>query len=476
MKRPKFVLIDGHALIHRAYHAIPPLTTRKGEIVNAVYGFTTIVLNVLRDLKPDYIAVAMDLPGKTFRHHDYADYKATRKKADDDLVVQFPRVYDVINALNIPIYEQEGFEADDIIGSAAEKLKIEHDVYVVTGDLDELQLVDDHVFIYTMKRGFSDIFIYDKAAVMERYGLTPEEFVILKALKGDASDNIPGVAGIGEKTAIELASKYKSLDDIYDNLYEQKSSLAKKLEDGKESAYLSLHLSTIVRDIPLDICEDDCKTHEFDRDKALELFRELEFKSLLTRLPSETKADINKLDLSAKENLISTASRAHYTADKYILINKEADLVDLVVKLTSQEIIAVDTETDSLDPISANLVGISVSFEEGRAHYIAIRGANGDTLAKQIVIKHLGPILANSNISKVGHNIKFDYEVLTENGFTLEGIIFDTMVAAYLINPNDPKLIQEFAQTKNKLAGKLRGRDHLPTRKKLNKESYPYQK
>ncbi|MEI6266779.1 MAG: DNA polymerase I [bacterium] len=449
MKRPKFVLIDGHALIHRAYHAIPPLTTKKGEIVNAVYGFTMIVLNVLRDLKPDYIAVAMDLPGKTFRHHDFADYKATRKKADDDLVAQFPRVYDVINALNIPIYEQKGFEADDIIGSAAEKLKNDYEVYVVTGDLDELQLVDDHVHIYTMKRGFSDIFIYDKAAVMERYGLTPEEFVILKALKGDTSDNIPGVAGIGEKTAIDLASKYKSLDDLYDNLYEIKSSIAKKLEDGKESAYLSLHLSTIVRDIPLDICEDDCKTHQFDRDKALELFRELEFKSLLTRLPvnkddkdmdsrlrGNDKGEGKDDKYDNNGNMVVSESRDHYTKENYILINNEAELVNLASKLSAQKIIAVDTETDSLDTISANLVGISFSFEEGKAYYIAILGLGGDTLSKETVIRHLDPILRDPKVSKVGHNIKFDYEVLFANGFSFEGIVFDTMVAAYLINPN----------------------------------------
>jgi len=167
MKRQKFVLIDGHALIHRAYHAIPPLTTRNGEMVNAVYGFTMIVLNVLRDLKPEYVAVAMDLPGKTFRHHDFAGYKATRKKADNDLVMQFPRVYDVIDALNIPVYEQAGYEADDIIGSAAEKLKKEHDVYIVTGDLDELQLVDDNVRVYTMRKGFSDTFFLSNTCVLQ---------------------------------------------------------------------------------------------------------------------------------------------------------------------------------------------------------------------------------------------------------------------------------------------------------------------
>ncbi len=461
MKRAKFVLIDGHALIHRAYHAIPPLTTRNGEMVNAVYGFTMIVLNVLRDLKPEYVAVAMDLPGKTFRHDDYADYKATRKKADDDLVMQFPRVYDIIDALGIPVYEKPGFEADDIIGSAAEKLKKDHEVYVVTGDLDELQLVDDNVRIYTMKKGFSDTFIYDKAAVMERYGLTPDEFVVLKALKGDTSDNIPGVLGIGEKGAIDLVSKYKNLDNIYLHLDELKPAMRQKLIDGKENAYLSLHLSTIIRDIPLDICVGDCQTHEFDRDKVFQLFSELEFKSLLARLPGKPESatqpagssKVNGFSLTAHEpkkqdanqrNLFEAPASSpaanikagdHYNSDHYHLVNKNQQLTELASKIAKQKLIAVDTETDSLDSISANLVGISISWEEGQAYYIPVRGI-GEHLAADDVRVALGPLLADEKIKKVGHNIKFDYEVLVGNGYEVNGIFFDTMIGAYLINPN----------------------------------------
>ncbi len=461
MKRAKFVLIDGHALIHRAYHAIPPLTTRNGEMVNAVYGFTMIVLNVLRDLKPEYVAVAMDLPGKTFRHDDYAEYKATRKKADDDLTMQFPRVYDIIEALGIPVYEKPGFEADDIIGSAAEKLKKDHDVYVVTGDLDELQLVDDNVRIYTMKKGFSDTFIYDKAAVMERYGLTPDEFVVLKALKGDASDNIPGVMGIGEKGAIELVSEYKTLDNIYLHLDDLKTAMKQKLIDGKENAYLSLHLSTIIRDIPLDICVGDCQTHEFDRDKVFQLFSELEFKSLLARLPGKpetaakviesnkvngfsltsqtsTRSESNQRNLFDPPSLSPAASVApgdHYNSDHYHLVNTTEQLEILAEKAAKQQILAVDTETDSLDSVSANLVGISISWEEGQAYYIPVLGI-GEHLAADDVRKVLGPMLADEAIKKVGHNIKFDYEVLVGNGYIINGIFFDTMIGAYLINPN----------------------------------------
>lgn len=433
MKRAKFVLIDGHALIHRAYHAIPPLTTKTGELVNAVYGFSAILLNVLRDLKPEYVAVAMDLPGKTFRHNDYAEYKATRKKADDELIAQFSRVRDVINALNIPIYEQEGYEADDIIGSAAENLKKDYDVFIVTGDLDELQLVDDNVRVYTMRKGFSDTFIYDKAAVFERYGLTPDEFVVFKALKGDTSDNIPGVMGIGEKTAIELVVKYKTLEKIYVHIDELKPSLAAKLVAGKESAHLSLHLSQIVRNLPVGVTPVNCKTHEYDRNTVFELFRELEFKSLLGKLPENTPGVTQSsargpgpviMDSSWAQN-DERKSRAHYTAKNYHLIDTPEKAKKLAEQLVNQKLIAIDTETNSLDSVSAKLVGVSVSFSEGEAYYIPVCFA-----------APLRKIIESENIAKVGHNIKFDYEVFKGNGYHLRGIIFDTMIAAYLINPN----------------------------------------
>jgi len=436
MKRQKFVLIDGHALIHRAYHAIPQtLTTKNGELVNAVYGFSSILLNVLRDLKPDYVAVAMDLPGKTFRHKEYKEYKATRKKADDALIGQFERVRDVIHALNIPIYEKQGFEADDVIGSAAEELKKEYEIYIVTGDLDELQLVDDNVKVYTMRKGFSDTFIYDKEAVMERFGLTPEEFVQYKALKGDTSDNIPGVPGIGDKTASDLVVEYKNLDNLYKHLDELKPALAKKLEEGKESAYLSLHLSQIIRDLPINVCVKNCVTHEFERNKVFNLFRELEFKSLLSKLPGQEVIQSNLFDSSAPAEDNTRPGREHYSTENYHLVNDEKALAELVQKLQSQKLIAVDTETDSLDSISANLVGISISFKEGEAYYIPVCGI-GKSLDKEIVKEALKPILTDRNIAKVGQNIKFDYEVLLGNGFSLDPISFDTMVAAYLVNPN----------------------------------------
>jgi len=432
MKKRKFVIIDGHALIHRAYHALPPLTTKQGEVVNAVYGFSVILLNVIRELKPECIAVAMDLPDKTFRHEEYELYKANRVAAPDDLVQQFDIVREVVEAFDIPIYEQPGYEADDIIGSIAKKLTKDNetDTYIVTGDLDELQLVDKNTLVYTMKRGFTDTVIYDEKMVHERYGLTPEEFVHFKALKGDASDNIPGVAGIGEKTASNLIQTYGNLDNLYKNLEHVKPAVAKKLEDGKEVAYLSLKLSRIITDIPLEVSFDRCTTHNFDRNKVFELFRRLEFKSLLSKLPGQPDQSV-LFDAEAPK----TKGQEHFCKENYHTVDDENELARLVKKLEKAKVIAVDTETDSVDEMSANLVGISLAYEECDAFYIPIRHREGKQLSLEVVKKHLSPIFSGK-IPKVGHNIKFDYVILRNAGFELTPISFDTMIAAYLLNPN----------------------------------------
>lgn len=435
MEKKKFVIIDGHALIHRAYHAIPPLTTKNGEIVNAVYGFTTILLNVLKDLKPDYVAVAMDLPGATFRHEEYSEYKATRQKADDDLVSQFPLVRDVIAAFNIPIFEKEGYEADDVIGSITKKLDESGNIesFVVTGDMDELQLVSETTKVYTMRRGFTDTVIYDEAAMFEKYGLTPNEFIVYKALKGDSSDNIPGVTGIGEKTACELVSKYKTLDNMYSNLAEMRPAVAKKLEDGRENAYLSERLSAIVRDLPLDLNFEEAHIHNYDRDKVFDLFRRFEFKSLLNKIPQR---EVDQTTLFSEE-APKEKTRAHFSAKCYKLINTEETLQKVVSEIEKHEVVAIDTETDSLDEVSANLAGISFAFVEGEAYYLPIGHKDGTEQLDLDQVKNIfGPILANNKIKKVGHNIKFDYAVLKQHGFEISPISFDTMIAAYLLNRN----------------------------------------
>lgn len=427
----KLVVIDGHALIHRAYHAIPPLTTKEGEVVNAVYGFTMILLNVIRDLKPHYIAVAFDLPGKTKRHDEYEHYKANRKAAPDDLVSQFARTEEVVRAFNIPVFTAPGYEADDVIGTLVHKVPKEIESIIVTGDMDELQLVDDHTRVYTMRRGFTDTVIYDREAVIDRYGLTPEQFVDYKALRGDPSDNIPGVGGIGEKTATDLIATYGSLDNVYANLGKIKPAVSKKLEDEKETAYLSQKLSKIKTDLSMSLDLKKAVLHDFDRSEVFALFQKLGFKSLLPKLPGPPQ----KQAAHAEPEKITQPKRKHITRAKYILVDDEKKLKSLVSKFKGKKAFAFDTETDSVNQIEANLVGMSFSNKQGEAYYVPVGHTEGKQLSKEVALRHLAPILENPKIGIVGHNIKYDYVVMKNSGVSLSPIIFDTMIAAYLENP-----------------------------------------
>jgi len=291
MKR--LVLIDGHAILHRAYHAFPPnLTTRKGELVNAVYGFTRMLLTVLKDLKPQYLAVAFDLPQPTFRHQEYLGYQIQRPEMDKELFGQIERVYQIVKALNIPIFTAPGFEADDVIGTLARQAgqnkaprtkKIE--VMIVTGDRDIMQLVNKKVKVYSPRRGFAEPEIFDEEKVKTFLGIKPEQIIDYKALTGDPSDNYPGVSGIGPKTTVELLSKYGNLKKIYQNLKKIKPQVAEKLKQGEESALLSQKLATIITKVPLKLNLKDCLVHDYNQEKAIKLFEELEFKSLIRRLP-----------------------------------------------------------------------------------------------------------------------------------------------------------------------------------------------
>ena len=285
----KLVLIDGNALVHRAYHAIPPLTTKKGEIVNAVYGFISILFKVLNDLKPDYAAATFDLAGPTFRHEEFDGYKATRVKAPQELYDQLGRVKQVLGALNIPIYEKSGYEADDVIGALAKQAnenKEEVETIIVTGDLDTLQLINEKTKVYTLRKGIKDIIIYDEKAVKDRFhGLAPAQMADYKGLKGDSSDNIPGVPGVGEKTAIELLKEYKTIENLYENLGVLPQKIGDKLEENKDQAFFSKYLATIKTDVPVVLDLEKCVLHDYDKEKAKKLFEELEFFSLLKRLP-----------------------------------------------------------------------------------------------------------------------------------------------------------------------------------------------
>ncbi len=435
--RSRVAIFDGHALLHRGFHAIPFLSTKDGVPTNGVYGFTMMLLNAIKELKPEYVVVAWDMPGKTFRHDLDEKYKATRKETDKDLVPQFDVTKDLLAAFEIPVVGVEGYEADDVIGTLAERLKKQHEVVIVTGDMDELQLVDEHVSIYTLKRGFSDTVLYDPAAVQDRYGVTPEEFLVTKALKGDTSDNIPGVKGVGEKTAAELVVKYKTLDGIYDHLDELKPALRAKLESGKEDAYRSLELSRIVRDVPCDFELEDARLHRYDRDKVVQLLHKLEFRSLIAKLPQSEVGQQKNLfdeiyDVDARDH---ERLRSHLKSAKYEGVTSQEQLDELVAKLNKQKVFSIDTETTSVEPVAAQLVGISLAWKEGEAYYIPVGHAEGEQLSVSVVLDALRPVLENATIGKVGHNIKYDYQILKCAGVTIQGIVFDTMVAAFLINP-----------------------------------------
>jgi len=321
-KQKILVLIDGHALVHRAYHALPPLNTGKGELVNAVYGFVLVLLKVLKELKPDYLVATFDLAGPTFRHKEFEEYKATRVKAPDELYAQLGRVKETLRAFSVPILEKEGYEADDVIGTVVEKLKTHKEkinTIIVTGDLDTLQLVDKNTSVFTLKKGVKDTILYDAKAVSERYGLKPEQIADFKGLKGDPSDNIPGVPGIGEKTATELLKQYGSIENLYKELAKPKSrfknqKLAEKLSENKEQALFSKYLATIKRDAPIKFNLRDALAHDYDKDKVIKLFKELGFYSLVERLPVSSKqgeleaGSGEKKEITEIDNSVSTAA------------------------------------------------------------------------------------------------------------------------------------------------------------------------
>lgn len=356
----RLVLVDGHAILHRAYHAYPPLTTSKGELINAVYGFTSILLSVLKELDPEYVAVAFDLPKPTFRHKEFKPYKAHRPKVDEELKEQIPKAKTVVKTLNIPIFEKEGFEADDVIGSLAlqanlnrktknsklktmptqkssmlgkaganQNLKLSKTVkpsnsealeaIIVTGDRDALQLLNKNTKVYVPGRGKRPPKMYGEKEFVREYGFKPKQLIDYKALCGDASDAIPGVSGIGPKTATSLIKQHGSIEGIYRRLGVKsasstlqccKESIRRKLLAGAESAKLSKKLATIVTDVPLKLELRKCRLMDYDSSKAVQLFEELEFRSLIGRLPGmEGKTDRKKARLRAQRKTEDTESK-----------------------------------------------------------------------------------------------------------------------------------------------------------------------
>lgn len=441
--KPKFLIFDGNAIVHRSFHAMPPtMTTKTGEIVNAVYGFSSFLLKAIKEFKPAYVAVSFDLKGPTFRHEEYAEYKATRVKAPDELYAQFDRVKEVVRALNIPIYEIKGFEADDVIGTVAHLIHDQIDTVIVTGDMDAIQLVDDSTFVYTMSRGISESVLYDEKAVRARYSFDPIQLIDYKALRGDPSDNIPGVKGIGEKTATELIKEFGSIENLYQQINSKskipnskldtiKPRILELLKEYKDTAILSKRLATIRRDTPIDFNLENCRFGLFDLHLALELFTALEFRSLLPRL--KELAD-NTTEPEVK------FERDELKAD-YQLIDSDAKFKKFIKDLKKQKSFALDTETTGLDNFSDSLLGMSFAWNAGEAYFVNLAGLNSGSLfagtTNESWLKQIGEVLADGKIKKYGHNIKFDLKAVWSSGLELQGIAGDSMIASYLLNPDN---------------------------------------
>ncbi len=306
----QLILIDGHALFHRAFHGMPPLTTSKGELVNAVYGFTAMILRVISDVSPEYIVVTFDTSAPTFRHQNYTAYKANRAAAPEGLHEQLPRVKEIVAALNIPIFEVPGYEADDLIGTLARQATEEGgkdlEVYIVTGDRDAIQLVTDKVKVYTPGKSLSDIILYDIPKVKAKYGFEPRQLIDYKALAGDSSDNIPGVRGIGEVSATKLVQEFGSVENIYKNLDKVPDRQRKLLAEDSESAVMSKKLATIDTQVPIKLDLKKCTVRDYDKEKVVALFTELEFKSLLTRLPKSDQVSFGLF--GDQKNVIASES------------------------------------------------------------------------------------------------------------------------------------------------------------------------
>ncbi len=439
---PVLVLLDGHSLAFRAFHALPQnLRTSKGELTNATYGFTSMLLNVLRDVEPEYIAVAFDV-GRTFRHDAFEEYKAQRPETPEILHRQVERIKEIIHAFNIPIFTLEGYEADDVIGTLARQAEAQGiDVLIVTGDTDAFQLISPKVRVMTSGRRFSDIIIYDEERVRERYGLSPQQLVDYKALVGDKSDNIPGVRGIGPKTATSLLQKYGSLEGIYEHLAEIKPERVRRaLEAHREIAFKARDLVRIRTDLPLQLDLDACRTRQFDKEKVLALFRELEFRSLIPRLP-EPETPTPNSGVPVQPPLFNTVEIAQ--AEKIpLIVDTNASLERLLRAIRNVPRLAFDVETDSIDQHRATLVGLALAWgsSDEEAAYIPVAHVGHPSLPWEQVRAALAPLLARDDVLYVAHNAKYDLTVLQRHGLEVQGRIADTMIMAWLINPSRRRL------------------------------------
>ena len=441
----KLFLIDAYALIYRSYYAFikSPRINSKGLNTSAVMGFCNTLNEVLTKEKPTHIGVAFD-HGKTFRHDAFPEYKAQREETPEDIKLSVPLIKQVLEAMRIPILQVDGFEADDIIGTIATRFGADGiDTFMLTPDKDYGQLIGPNVFMYRPRHGGGYEILGEKE-VGEKYGIpTPAQVIDLLALMGDSADNFPGCPGVGEKTAAKLINQFGSIDNMLQHTDEIKGKLREKVENAVEDIKMSKFLATIRTDVPMQLDLDKLKVEQPDETKLRAIFEELEFKTLINKFlnkdESKPKTDNNQLDLFAENttNESDEPKNAKFesiktTQHEYKLVENEEELHQLCDFFITKEFVSIDTETTSTDAIRAELVGLSFSVEEKKAFYVTVP-ANYEEALK--IVQIFKPLYESDKIMKIGQNIKYDYEVLTRYGVTLQGKMFDTMIAHYLIQP-----------------------------------------
>jgi DNA polymerase-1 len=427
-KKKSLYLIDGSSYIYRAFYALTRLTNARGMPTNAIYGFARMILKVIRDKAPDYVCVVFDAPGPSFRHEMYDEYKASRQKMPEDLVLQVPYIKEMVKYHGIPQIEMEGYEADDLIATLTRTaIARDLEVVIVSADKDLHQLIDaPRVLQWDPQKDK----VFDEKAVEEKFGITPRQVGDYLALTGDSSDNIPGVKGVGDKTARELLRKWGSLEEIFGHIGRvTPESVKKKLSNGRESAHLSRKLVELKSDIPMGYRIEDCVPSPPMRKELMALYEELDFKQLLEALREESAAE-------GKDAVGEQATTESRTCGR--IVKDLGELSELARRLEKQEELSIDVETTSRDSMSAGLVGIALSFEENDAYYIPVghRGPEDKAqLPAESVLGTLEPLLKSAKPGKIGQNIKSALIVLKRHGIQLSGVAFDTMVASYMLDP-----------------------------------------
>ncbi len=447
---PKLLLIDGHSQAYRAYFGVKtPLMTQRGELTTAVFGFTRKLLSILKEYEPEYVAVAFDV-GDTWRHEEFPDYKATRERMPDDLHTQIDRIQEMLGLFNIPIVTKAGFEADDVLGTLARQAGEQGvDVFVLTGDRDMFQLVSERVrILYTRGGPTPTTDAYGPAEIQERYGLTTSQFIEMKALVGDTSDNIPGISGVGEKSAIKFLKEYGDIDGLYAHIDEVRGPKTQQsVREAEEQVRRNVRLVTIGTDLEETAFDPESfRLKDWDRAGLRRLFEELEFRSFIRELNLDEDAatsasaaaaedDSGQMSLFAEDAPKATATPAAAVENPYLTITDAAGLKELVEKLSAAPLISFDVETTGTDPMQADLVGLGVAWAKGEAAYIPVAHQEGKQLPWESVRAALSPIFADANRPKVAHNTKYDAVVCIRHGLDVAGAWHDTMTLAWLLDP-----------------------------------------